>query len=126
MPRFGDVFDDVRDNGRTMRISCHEDQGTVVVSLWQNALCRGSFRLAAADLGRFMSALTEMSVPLTATTRPADEAGGSASDEPDPGSAATALGTAHTAAPPSAAQADDATGTADMIRLPSAPILRTA
>jgi hypothetical protein len=73
MPRVGDVFADVRDDGRTMRISCHEDQGTVVVSLWHNSLCRGSFRLAADDLGRFISALAGMRAPLSQTT-PAEEA----------------------------------------------------
>ncbi len=69
MPRLGDVFDDVRDNGRTMRVSCHTDRGAVVVSLWHDALCRGSFRLAAADLDRFISTLTEMSASLASPPR---------------------------------------------------------
>jgi hypothetical protein len=71
MPRLGDVFDDVRDNGRTMRISCHTDRDAVVVSLWHDTLCRGSFRLAADDLDRFLATLAEMSTSLRPAPVPA-------------------------------------------------------
>jgi hypothetical protein len=118
MPRVGDVFADVRDNGRTMRISCHEDQGIVVVSLWQNALCRGSFRMAAVDLSRFISALTEMTTPLMSDPTPAEPAGGPTADEADPDAAV--------AAPDGREQSEDAAGTANVSRLPCPPILRTA
>jgi hypothetical protein len=67
MPRLGDVFDDMRDNGRTMRVSCHAERGAVVVSLWQDSLCRGSFRLAAGDVDRFTATLTELSMSLGST-----------------------------------------------------------
>jgi hypothetical protein len=60
MPRFGDVFADVRGGGRTMRISYHRDQGTVIVSLWVGTVCRGTFRMAAGDLNQLISALTEI------------------------------------------------------------------
>jgi len=126
MPRVGDVFADVRDDGRTMRISCHEDQGTVVVSLWHNTLCRGSFRLAADDLGRFIAALAEMRTPLSAMATPAEDADGSAPDDADSGSAVTAPGTVQTAAPDGPEQAGDAAGTASISRPPSVPILRIA
>ena len=71
MPRLGDVFDDVRDNGRTMRISCHTDRDAVVVSLWHDTLCRGSFRLAAGDLDRLLATLAEMSTSLRPAPMPA-------------------------------------------------------
>jgi len=71
MPRLGDVFDDVRDNGRTMRISCHTDRDAVVVSLWHDTLCRGSFRLAADDLDRLLATLAEMSTSLRPAPAPA-------------------------------------------------------
>jgi hypothetical protein len=71
MPRLGDVFDDMRDNGRRMRISCHTDRDAVVVSLWHDTLCRGSFRLAADDLDRLISTLSEMSLSLRPAAVPA-------------------------------------------------------
>jgi hypothetical protein len=71
MPRLGDVFDDMRDNGRRMRISCHTDRDAVVVSLWHDTLCRGSFRLAADDLDRLVSTLSEMSLSLRPAAVPA-------------------------------------------------------
>lgn len=118
MPRVGDVFDDVRDNGRTMRISCHEDHGTVVVSLWQTALCRGSFRLAADDLGRFISVLTEMTTLLASDVTPADTPGGSAADPGGP--------VPEGAAPGGPERVHGPAGTADLGRPPAPPILRTA
>jgi hypothetical protein len=61
MPSLGDVFVDVRGESRTMRVSYHAEHGVVVVSLWVGALCRGSFRMAADDVERFVATLCEMS-----------------------------------------------------------------
>ena len=60
MPAVGDVFADVRGDDRMMRVSYHEDRGVVVVSLWAGVVCRGSFRLAAADAGRLVAVLSEV------------------------------------------------------------------
>lgn len=60
VPRVGDVFSDVRDGDRTLRISSHGDRGALVVSLWVGAHCRASFRLAAGDLDRLMSTLDDV------------------------------------------------------------------
>jgi len=57
LPRVGDVFADVRGDDRTMRVSCHEDRGVVVVSLWAGKMCRGSFQLPIGDLPRLRAAL---------------------------------------------------------------------
>lgn len=103
MPRLGDVFDDVRDNGRTMRISCHADRDAVVVSLWHDMLCRGSFRLAAGDLDRLIATLAEMSAslrPAPVVTTPV-----AATDGPVPGSGTVALGSG--VAPGSAADQEE-------------------
>jgi hypothetical protein len=59
-----------------MRVSYHQDRGVVVVSLWAGASCRGTFRLAADDIGR----LTELlSVLQTAAPAPAPEETGDVS-----------------------------------------------
>ena len=70
VPRIGDVFPDVRDGDRTMRISSHGDRGPLVVSLWVGAHCRASFRLAAGDLDRLMSTLDEIRVSLSLVAEP--------------------------------------------------------
>lgn len=69
-PGVGDTFDDLRDGGRTLRVSMHADRGMVVLSLWSGVFCRASFRLAAADAERLRAALE---LP-AATTPDADEA----------------------------------------------------
>jgi hypothetical protein len=43
-----------------MRVSGHPRQGTVVVSLWVDRICRASFQLAEADLPRLREALAGM------------------------------------------------------------------
>jgi hypothetical protein len=45
LPKAGDVFSDARGDDRTMRVSRHDEQGMVVVSLWAGKHCRASFRL---------------------------------------------------------------------------------
>lgn len=63
MPTVGDLFADVRGGDRTMRVSYHQDRGVVVVSLWAGMVCRGSFRLAAGDVGRLVELLSGIAAP---------------------------------------------------------------
>ncbi|GAA3274572.1 MULTISPECIES: hypothetical protein [Dactylosporangium] len=60
LPKSGDIFDDRRGGDRTMRVTCHPQQGTVVVSLWVDRICRASFQLADTDLPRLQEALAGM------------------------------------------------------------------
>jgi hypothetical protein len=70
LPNPGDVFSDVRDPDRTMRVSYHADAGIVVVSLWSGRLCRASFRMAADEAARLVTALGQAA--LASTAAPAD------------------------------------------------------
>jgi hypothetical protein len=89
VPNPGDVFQDVRADQRTMRVSFHQREGTLVVSLWSGGLCRASFRLAAGEIGRLSTMLAEMARKMPAepeTGRETEsgrenESGGD--DEPD-------------------------------------------
>ena len=126
LPRLGDVFADVRDNGRTMRISCHKDRGAVVVSMWRDTLCRGSFRLAADDMDRFISTLTEMSTSLRSTATTADQAEVSTPHGPDRDAAAADFGKVSDPVEPPFEQTGDVTGTANFGRPVSVPVLRVA
>ena len=70
LPRVGDLFADVRGDDRTMRISRHEEQGLVVVSLWAGKVCRASFRLSVDEVPRLIEALDGRTPQLAATPDP--------------------------------------------------------
>ncbi|HZC70828.1 MAG TPA: hypothetical protein VE442_09050 [Jatrophihabitans sp.] len=42
VPSHGDVFFDVRDDGRNLRLNWHPDQGIVVLSTWRHGSCIAS------------------------------------------------------------------------------------
>jgi hypothetical protein len=50
LPRTGSIFVDARGDGRALRLSWHHESGLVVLSLWRDNVCAGSFRLAAEDV----------------------------------------------------------------------------
>jgi hypothetical protein len=58
LPRVGDVFPVVRGDSRVMRVSCHDDTGMVVLSLWSERSCRASFRLHEEDVPRLIETLS--------------------------------------------------------------------
>ena len=45
LPATGEVFLDARGDGRSLRVSWHPDADLVVLSLWREGLCAGTFRL---------------------------------------------------------------------------------
>ena len=52
-----EVFVDER--GRAMRVTWHEDENVVVVSLWRDDTCVGTFKLEAAEVSRLSAFLVE-------------------------------------------------------------------
>jgi hypothetical protein len=72
VPILGDVFQDVRADQRTMRVSFHQGAGMLVVSLWSGGLCRASFRMAAGEVGRLSTMLADIAgkVPHEPGTEP--------------------------------------------------------
>ena len=58
-PQRGEVFLDARGEGRALRVSWHQDAATVVLSLWRDGTCRGSFRLPAADVPALLAVLIQ-------------------------------------------------------------------
>jgi hypothetical protein len=69
LPASGDVFLDVRDEGRAMRVSWHLDGELVVFSMWRANLCIATFRLGrheVADLVQsLVHGLADVSAPAT-------------------------------------------------------------
>jgi len=57
LPTRGEVFLDARGEGRSMRLSWHHEQGVVILSLWRDTVCAGSFRLPVADVPALISVL---------------------------------------------------------------------
>lgn len=50
LPPTGSVFLDARGADRVLRVSWHTEQGMVVLSLWRDNVCSGSFRLAIDEV----------------------------------------------------------------------------
>ena len=57
LPRTGSIFLDPRGSGRALRVSWHHEAGVVVLSLWRDNVCAGSFRLAVDDVPEMIDAL---------------------------------------------------------------------
>ena len=73
-PRRSSVFADTRGEHRTMRVTCHPDEGMVVISLWSAGVCRASFRLPAA-LAPEMADLLTACAAAPAEDHPSAQAG---------------------------------------------------
>ncbi len=50
LPRTGAVFTDLRGEDRSLRVSWHHESQLIVLSLWRDNLCAGSFRLVADEV----------------------------------------------------------------------------
>ena len=63
LPVSGAVLPDVRGEARWMRVTWHAEDDLVVLSLWREAACVGTLRLARADVPAMVTALVEGLVP---------------------------------------------------------------
>ena len=57
LPSTGSVFLDSRRGDRALRVSWHHEAGLVVLSLWRDAVCAGSFRLAVDEVPELIALL---------------------------------------------------------------------
>ncbi len=57
LPTTGSIYLDSRGTGRALRLSWHHEAGCVVLSLWRDNVCSGSFRLAVDDVPDMIDAL---------------------------------------------------------------------
>ena len=56
-PEAGSIFVDARGGGRALRVSWHHESGLVVLSLWRDNVCAGSFRLAVDEVPELIAML---------------------------------------------------------------------
>jgi hypothetical protein len=50
LPETGSIFLDARGGDRALRVSWHQESGLVVLSLWRQNVCAGSFRLSIDEV----------------------------------------------------------------------------
>jgi hypothetical protein len=62
LPRHGDVIVGRDVAGRTLRISGHPESGRVVLSIWQDTVCRATLRLAMEDVADVVAMLTRSAI----------------------------------------------------------------
>jgi len=62
LPRHGDVVVGRDVAGRTLRVSAHPELGRVVLSIWQDSVCRASFRLLPEDVPALVEMLARSGV----------------------------------------------------------------
>lgn len=75
LPRLGDVVLGRDVAGRTLRISGHPASGRVVLSIWQDSVCKATVRLAPEDVPHVVEMLTRAAVAPAAATADVPEAG---------------------------------------------------
>ena len=57
LPKSGSVFIDDRGGDRALRVTWHPEADVVVLSLWRDNVCAGSFRLPAAEVPALLATL---------------------------------------------------------------------
>lgn len=50
LPRSGSIYLDARRGDRALRVSWHHEEGLVVLSLWRDNVCSGTFRLSVDEV----------------------------------------------------------------------------
>jgi hypothetical protein len=66
LPRHGDVVVGRDAAGRTLRISGHPEAGRVVLSVWQDNVCRATIRLLPEDVPSLVEMLSRSAVETAA------------------------------------------------------------
>lgn len=57
LPKTGSVFIDARGGDRALRATWHHEAGVVVLSLWRDNVCAGSFRLRIDEVPELIDML---------------------------------------------------------------------
>src|SRR4051794_15180914 len=58
-PSHGDVFFDVRDDGRNLRVNWHPEQGLVVLSTWRHGSCVATCHILRSDVPGLIGQLVD-------------------------------------------------------------------
>lgn len=55
----GEVFLDARRDGKSLRLTWHQQNDEVTMSLWRSGVCSATFRLARHEVPSFIDALVD-------------------------------------------------------------------
>lgn len=58
-PSHGDVFFDVRDDGRNLRVNWHHDRDLVVLSTWRHGSCIATCQVERTDVPKLVAQLVD-------------------------------------------------------------------
>nr|WP_300147484.1 hypothetical protein [Propionicimonas sp.] len=75
LPRDGDVLTGRDRKGRTLRLAHHAETSRVVLSVWQDATCVATVRLAPEDVAELIAGLARTLVPPAEVEEQQDQAG---------------------------------------------------
>jgi hypothetical protein len=70
LPQHGDVVVGRDVAGRTLRVSGHPESGRVVLSIWQDTVCRATVRLAPEDVPDVVAMLARTALRAADDPRP--------------------------------------------------------
>jgi hypothetical protein len=70
LPQHGDVVVGRDVAGRTLRVSGHPESGRVVLSIWQDTVCRATVRLAPEDVPDVVAMLARTALHTEGETHP--------------------------------------------------------
>jgi hypothetical protein len=59
LPRHGQWIEDLRGEGRSVRVSAHEEAGLLNLSIWRHGTCVGTVRLMPEDVATLMGGLSD-------------------------------------------------------------------
>ena len=59
IPATGEVFLDARGDGRALRVTWHREAGVVVLSLWRDRVCAGTFRMPIEEVPALINVLRD-------------------------------------------------------------------
>jgi hypothetical protein len=65
LPPWGRWAEDLRGDGRAVRVSAHAEERLLTLSLWKSDVCVGSVQLLPTEVAGLIASLTESLVRLT-------------------------------------------------------------
>lgn len=68
LPRWGRWAEDVRGDGRAVRVSAHADAQLLTLSVWKDEVCVASVQLLPTEVAGLIAGLSESLVQLTRPT----------------------------------------------------------
>ena len=75
LPRHGQWVEDPRGEGRSVRVSAHDEAGLLNLSIWRHGACVGTVRLRPDDVATLMTGLADGLAQMAHRPTPVDERG---------------------------------------------------